>query len=171
MAEMLDVVDQSDNVVGQADRKECHKNFLRHRAVQIFVFDPAGSIFVQKRSRKKDVFPGLYEVSCSGHVHAGEAYTQAAVRELAEELGVTHREHELKELFTLKLSAKPEHEFIKQYILRCECVGRLQKEEVESGEFIAWEDLLVRVTSDPTQFTPATVAAIERYETLDYKER
>ncbi len=165
MEEVLDVVDNQDNVIGQATRKECHKQFLRHRTVQILVFDMQGRIFVQKRSRKKDVFPGLYEASCSGHVQAGEAYRQAAVRELAEELGITHQEHELKELFTFKLRAKPENEIITQFSLRCTCVGQLQKEEVESGEFIDWDELVQRIEKNPRQFTPGFVAAFERYET------
>ena len=164
MKEVLDVIDVNDNVIGQAERGECHKNFLRHRAVQIFVFDPQGRIFVQKRSRKKDVFPGLFEASCSGHVQAGEAYRQAAARELAEELGITHAEHELKELFTFKLRAKPEHECITQYSLQCECVGELQKEEVESGEFLDWNEMIERVEDAPGAFTPGFVAALERYE-------
>ena len=164
MQEILDVIDANDNVIGQAARTECHKDFLRHRAVQIFVFDLQGRIFVQKRTKTKDAFPGLYEASCSGHVQAGEAYRQAAVRELAEELGISHTEHELKELFTFKLRAKPEHEVIKQFSLKCECVGELQKEEVESGKFMTWEEFLRRVEIQPKKFTPGCVAAIELYQ-------
>jgi len=167
--EVLDIVDANDEVIGQADREECHANFLRHRAIQVFVFDPKGKIFVQKRSRKKDVFPGLFEASCSGHVQAGEAYRQAAVRELAEELGITHTEHELKELFTFKLNAKPEHEIVKQYSVQCDCIGKLQKEEVESGTFMTWESLVGKMEKNPRQFTPACVAAVERNETAGYR--
>ena len=164
MEEMLDVIDNRDEVIGEATRAECHNDFLRHRAVQVFVFDMNGRIFVQKRTKTKDVFPGLYEASCSGHVQAGEAYSQAAVRELAEELGITHQEHELKKVAIFKLRASPENEIITQYVLQCKCVGTLQKEEVESGEFVEWNEFLERVESDPKQFTPATVAALERYE-------
>ncbi len=171
MKEVLDVVDANDNVVGQATREECHKQFLRHRAVQIFVFDLNGNIFVQKRSKKKDVFPSMYEASCSGHVQTGEAYRQAAVRELAEELGITHQEHELKELFTFKLQAKPEHEIILQFSLQCKCVGTLHKEEVESGTLMTWDEMLQRVEHQPKQFTPSFIAALERYETDRYRQK
>ncbi len=164
MEEMLDVIDNRDEVLGEATRQECHEEFLRHRAVQIFVFDPQGRIFVQKRTKTKDVFPGLYEASCSGHVQAGEAYSQAAVRELAEELGITHQEHELKKLFIFKFRASPENEIVQQFSVQCDCVGKLQPEEVESGEFIEWNEFLSRVEANPKQFTPGTIAAVERYE-------
>ena len=164
MEEMLDVIDNRDETVGEATRTECHRDFLRHRVVQVFVFDPEGRIFVQKRTKTKDVFPGLYEASCSGHVQAGEAYAQAATRELAEELGITHQEHELKKIATFKLRASPENEIVQQFLLQCTCVGKLQKEEVESGEFVEWNEFLERVEANPKQFTPGTIAALERYE-------
>ena len=162
--EMLDVVDENDEVIGQSERAECHQQMLRHRSVQIFVFNPEGKIFVAKRSKQKDVFPGFLEASCSGHVQAGEAYRQAAVRELAEELSVTHKEHDIKELFTFKLRAEPEHLIVKQFSVQCECVGELQKEEVESGQFMTWEDFVSRLEKNPKRFTPACAAAVEKYE-------
>ncbi len=55
--EMFDVVDERDAVLRQASRHEVHKNGWRHRAVHIFVFNRAGELFLQKRSRWKDVHP------------------------------------------------------------------------------------------------------------------
>lgn len=167
---MLDVIDNRDEVIGEATREECHRDFLRHRAVQIFVFDMNGRIFVQKRTKTKDAFPGLYEASCSGHVQAGESYLQAAVRELAEELGITHQEHELKQLFVFKFRANPENEIVKQFSLQCACVGKLQQEEVESGEFMTWDELLDRVQKHPGRFTPGFIAALERYEPAQHRQ-
>ncbi len=64
------------------------KGLASPRSATIFVFNAAGQIFLQKRSMKKDVSPGLWTVSCSGHVDAGEDYDTAARRELGEELGL-----------------------------------------------------------------------------------
>src|SRR5580658_3200257 len=86
--EFFDVVDERDAVVGRASRREVHAHRLMHRAVHVLVFDDTGRVFLQKRSMKKDIAPGLWDSSCSGHVDSGESYDVAAVREFAEELGV-----------------------------------------------------------------------------------
>lgn len=86
--EYFDVVDESDRPVRRATRREVHANGWLHRAVHILVFNASGELFLQKRSLRKDVSPGLWTVSCSGHVDAGEDYDTAAQRELGEELGL-----------------------------------------------------------------------------------
>jgi len=45
---------------------------------------------VHQRSYSKDVCPGLWDIAVGGVVASGENYDTAAVRELAEEVGVTH---------------------------------------------------------------------------------
>jgi len=86
--EWFDVVNARDEVIRRATRREVHATGLWHRAVHVLVFDAAGRVFLQKRSMKKDLSPGLWDSSCSGHLDAGEDYDAAAVRELSEELGV-----------------------------------------------------------------------------------
>lgn len=42
----------------------------------------------QKRSDKVDRYPGDYDVSAGGHINLGESLTDAAIREMHEEIGV-----------------------------------------------------------------------------------
>ena len=86
--EIFDVVNEQDEVVGQALRREVHARGLWHRAVHVLVFNRKGEIFLQKRSLKKDNHPGVWDSSTSGHVDSGEDYDTAAVRELREEIGL-----------------------------------------------------------------------------------
>src|SRR5271170_3191443 len=86
--EIFDVVDERDEVVGQAPRREVHARGLLHRAVHVLVFASDGRVFLQKRSLTKDTFPGAWDSSASGHVDSGEDYDACAVRELREELGL-----------------------------------------------------------------------------------
>jgi 16S rRNA (adenine1518-N6/adenine1519-N6)-dimethyltransferase len=86
--EMFDVVDENDEVTGQETRGEVHARKLMHRAVHVFVFNKRGDLLLQQRSMLKDVHPGVWDSSVSGHLDAGEDYAQAAVRELDEEMGI-----------------------------------------------------------------------------------
>ena len=87
--EMFDVVNEQNEVIGQATRPEVHAKKLLHRAVHILVFNKNRDCLLQKRSAFKDCHPGLWDSSAAGHVDAGEEPEVAALRELEEELGMT----------------------------------------------------------------------------------
>src|ERR1044071_3578361 len=86
--EIFDVVNERDEVTGQAPRGRVHREGLKHRAVHVLVFNRRGEVFLQKRSMKKDTFPGAWDSSASGHLNSGEDYDTCAVRELFEEIGL-----------------------------------------------------------------------------------
>lgn len=87
--EIFDVVDEDDNVVGQARRGEVHKDKnLLHRSIGVAVFNHRGELFLQQRSATKDTYPLCWTISCSGHVNSGESYDETVRRELKEELGI-----------------------------------------------------------------------------------
>lgn len=86
--ELLDVVDPSGNVIGQATRERVHREGLLHRAVHALVWHPDGRILLQKRSASKACCPGLWDTSVGGHVGSGEDVLDAVLRECREELGI-----------------------------------------------------------------------------------
>ena len=88
--ELVDVVDEDDHVIGVVTRAEMRSQRLRHRAVFIAVQHSDGRLLVHQRSFSKDVCPGLWDIAVGGVVASGETYDAAAVRELAEEVGVTN---------------------------------------------------------------------------------
>jgi isopentenyldiphosphate isomerase len=87
--EWIDLVDDQDLVVGRVTRLQMREKNLWHRSVAILCQNSRGEIYVHRRTPTKDVFPGLYDVTVGGVVGAGESYDAAAVRELAEELGIS----------------------------------------------------------------------------------
>ena len=87
--EKVDLVDEQDAVIGAASLSDCLERGLLHRSVAVLVSRSSGSIVLQKRSKKDLWNPGLWTISCTGHVKMGESYRQAAARELSEELGLT----------------------------------------------------------------------------------
>ena len=59
--EIFDIVNERDEVIGQAPRHEVHARGLRHRAVHVLVFNARGEVFLQKRSMKKDSAAGKWD--------------------------------------------------------------------------------------------------------------
>lgn len=48
-AELFDLVDDEDNVIGREKRSVCHAKGLLHRAVYCWVFNGQGQLLVQRR--------------------------------------------------------------------------------------------------------------------------
>ncbi|MDG6985342.1 MAG: NUDIX domain-containing protein [Nitrososphaerota archaeon] len=86
--EVVDLVDAEDRVVGAATLGECLEKGLLHRAVAVMVSRMDGKVVLQQRSKKDSWHPGMWTLSCTGHVKKGESYATAASRELEEEIGV-----------------------------------------------------------------------------------
>jgi len=86
--ELVDVVDENDCVIGRVARSEMRQRRLLHRCVYILLFDSSGRLFVHKRTKTKDVYPGWWDVAVGGVVAAGEDYDRAAHREFEEEVGL-----------------------------------------------------------------------------------
>jgi isopentenyl-diphosphate delta-isomerase type 1 len=87
-AEYLDVVNEDNQVTGQASRQVIHASGWWHRGVHVFLFTPDGKLLVQKRGRAQDTYPGALDCSVSEHLKVGETYRAAALRGLREELGL-----------------------------------------------------------------------------------
>jgi isopentenyldiphosphate isomerase len=88
MNELVDVLDDDGRVVGVATRAEVRAGNLWHRTVFVAVVTPADEVAVHRRADWKDIWPSRWDVCFGGVVAAGEGWTDAAVRELAEEAGV-----------------------------------------------------------------------------------
>ncbi len=161
MSEWLDVVNEKDEVIEKAAREECHRKKLMHRAIKIFILNPKGELFIQKRSAQKDVYPGYYEGSLSGHVMSGETYEEAAQRELKEEVGISA---ELKKTAKFNLLSGREVAVFTLFLL--ENYGgqiKLNHEEAESGKFESLEKIHRDIAGKKKKFTPGFVKAFEMY--------
>jgi len=154
--ELFDVVDLDDRVVSQAARGEVHARKWLHRAVHVLVHDANGHLFLQRRSLKKDTFPGCWDSSCSGHVDAGEDYVSAARRELGEELGWHDASLPLRPLLKLRASPETGFEFI-QIFLMGPLSGpfTLHPEEITEGRWLTPQELDTLIHENPDQVAGA----------------
>ncbi len=97
MEEIFDVVNENDEVIGRATRKEVHEKGLPHRAVVLF-FVKGENLILQRRSQRVAASKGALGVSVGGHVLQGEDYIDALIRECKEETGLAIQAQNLREL-------------------------------------------------------------------------
>lgn len=91
--ELVDLVDADDRVLEVVTRAEMRARgaTARHRACYVAVLTTARELVVHRRAEWKDVYPGWWDVCFGGVLGAGEAWDDAARRELREEAGVDAR--------------------------------------------------------------------------------
>lgn len=89
--ERFDIFDEHRVKTGTAARYEVHAKGLWHQTFHCWVLrrEAGGEwqILLQLRHQDKDTHPGKLDISCAGHLLAGEEPADG-VRELAEELGL-----------------------------------------------------------------------------------
>ena len=98
----IEIVDENNNVKDMVPEQEMRDRVLLHRACSVVVITSDGRIYLPRRSKKKYLFSGCYELGASGVKEKGETPEECAKRELKEELGI--EKQKLKFLFEYKLS-------------------------------------------------------------------
>jgi isopentenyl-diphosphate delta-isomerase type 1 len=154
--EIFDVVNDHDEVIGKLSRKEVHRQNLKHRAVHVLIFNSKGEIFLQKRSMRKDNFPGTWDSSAAGHLDSGEGYDACALREVKEELG--HQMTVVPErIMRIEACDETGQEFVWVYRYRCEGPFNLCPEEVESGDWFRPKAVSEWIKETPQDFAPSLI--------------
>ena len=161
--ETVQIVNEENTEIAAVSRRIMREQQLIHRACYILVFNQAGDLFVQKRTKTKDVYPGYYDVAAGGVVLAGESYEESAERELAEELGIEGVE--LTPCFDNYFEDTTNKVWGR--VFRCKHEGpfTLQKEEIESGGFMNVTQILN--AADSQLFTPDGIDILRRLSLKD----
>eukprot|EP00243_Klebsormidium_subtile_P011774 TRINITY_DN6824_c0_g1_i1.p1 TRINITY_DN6824_c0_g1~~TRINITY_DN6824_c0_g1_i1.p1 ORF type:complete len:355 (-),score=35.99 TRINITY_DN6824_c0_g1_i1:396-1460(-) len=157
------IVDEDNNVVGEASRQDTVGKRLWGRGVYCLVQNRRGQLLVTQRTEEKDLYPGHLDVVVSGCVNVGEEYSDTIVRELCEELGLkTVDRKSLTPLFLFKWV----DEYCRiwgcgyHYVTDCETFD-LQVEEVQ---WCKWMDLdEVEELIQTARFTPVGLCVLRRF--------
>lgn len=88
MKEMLSIVSEEDEVIGEAERQDIHLQGLLHREIHVYFVTPNKEIIFQHRAKDKDTFPDLLDATVGGHVEIGMSYEETAIKETEEETGI-----------------------------------------------------------------------------------
>jgi 8-oxo-dGTP pyrophosphatase MutT (NUDIX family) len=173
--ELVDLYDPADpvgRVTGTAPRSLVRAQNLPHAATSVAVRDHDGRIYVHRRTDTKDVFPGAHDVWAGGVVGAGEDPTEAAQRELAEELGLTRAP--LRPLFVTWYADDHTtylaHVFETTYDEERDGPIRHQPEEVADGWWMTLAELDVKLADPSWPFVPDGRYCLNLYLSLDRSE-
>ena len=104
--EMIDLRDRDGKRTGEVkERTLVHRDGDLHGTAHVWLVRyradrGSADVLLQKRSADKDSFPGYYDISSAGHIPAGQDFSESAVRELKEELGIPASLEELHFLFS-----------------------------------------------------------------------
>lgn len=144
--EYFPLIDEQGHVVGRATRKYCHGGSMAlHSVVHLHVFDRQGRLYLQKRSMKKDIAPGLWDTSVGGHVDYGESLLEAVKREAREELGVNSEQltvnSGLRFLFQYIWQSSRERELVTAFAITYEGELHPDHDEVDEGRFWTLDEL------------------------------
>ncbi|MFC6146596.1 NUDIX hydrolase [Corynebacterium nasicanis] len=89
MSELWDLLDDERQPLGRsADRAAGLRAGELHVVVHVCLFNRHGQMLIQRRTDTKPDWPGLWDFSVGGSVHAGETSRAGALREVREELGL-----------------------------------------------------------------------------------
>jgi len=148
MTEFLEVIDEKNNVLCLAPRRQCHEQGLLHKAVHVHVFDEKGRLYLQKRGATTDRFPLYWDSSCAGHVSPGEPLEKAAERELEEELGLRGKLVKKMDLrWRLKYENLVENEFIRVYYFTTGKQPKPREGELAGGKWVTEQELTQMIQS------------------------
>lgn len=146
--EYFDILDENGNKTGKIKlRSEVHRDGDWHKAVHIWILNDDGDVLLQRRCPTKDSNPNMLDISCAGHLSAGDDSLLAALRELKEELNLDVKQEELTFIKTLKKSSRYTETFINNeindlYILRTNKKiedMKFQKDEISEIFFVSYK--------------------------------
>ena len=147
--EFLEVYSPEGTKTGQKKSKsDIHRKGLFHSTVHVWIITEEGNILIQKRSKKKELNPGVWDVSVAGHIKFNENIKKAAKRETLEETGININTKDLLKIGVYRsINIHPtaiDKEFFHTYILKIDKNSinlDYKNNEVDDLKFISIEEM------------------------------
>ena len=155
MAELWDVIDEEGNKTGRViERGDELREGEYMMSVHIYLCNLQGEYLLQKRSMKKTLLPGVWDVT-GGAVISGEDGCEAALREVYEEIGIKLEKKNLFHINTIRRERNiADIWFAVADFKLSDCI--LQEDEVDEIRFVS-----------PYELEKVLIDAVHRKE--DYK--
>ncbi len=141
--ELLDIVNERDEIIGQQSRSDVYKNQLTNfRVVNAFIQNSKGQLWIPRRSSSKRIFPLCLDASMGGHVSAGESYFDALKRELMEELRIDLVETSYQELGALTPHQHGMSAFMRVFLIKSDRVPNYNEDDFIEYYWLFPEEIL-----------------------------
>lgn len=155
MDELITILDSQGNNTGEIELKSyAHRMGLFHATVHIWLYTKDGEILIQKRGKNKDIHPLLWDVSVAGHIGAGEEIKLAAIREIAEEIGLDIKEKELEKIGVFKSVHEHHEDLIDSefhHTFICELQSPLKQLKKQDSEVAALDLIFIDKFQEETE--------------------
>jgi isopentenyl-diphosphate delta-isomerase len=150
------LVDQRDEVIGEASKLQAHERGMLHRAFSIFVFNSQRKMLVQRRALDKYHCGGLWANTCCSHPAPRESLDAAVHRRLQEEMGFDcDLEHLGRFMYRATFeNGLIEHEIDHVYEGVFDGVVAPNPAEVMDYDWLSLAELQRRIEDDPQAYTP-----------------
>lgn len=166
MSAPIQIVDKNDQPLGAATRQEAWAKGLIHRVVRVMIEDGHGNLLLQHRHPNKDTYPDCWDNSVAGHVDAGESYSEAAKREMQEELGL--EDLPLQEIGYYYVDSEwhglKKQQFCRTYkAITTETPAKLEPGKIDAVRWFSIEEAKQLVREHPEQVSDGLRQVIERF--------
>lgn len=163
---VVDVVDLSDRVIGSSYRADVVSSGLNFRTAHCLVFNEEGFILLQRLNDPLHRHRGLLGSSAATYVHQGEAYADAVVRALRDELSVVDPVPAM--LFVCPMQESKSTKFIGLFRV---CYGGKivpDSEHVSETVWMSLDDIREKVVVTPDEFTPTFRLLFSCFSTIEH---
>ena len=145
--EILDLVNENDQIIGQASRNEVSIDGVKnYRVINAFIKNKEGRLWIPRRTAKKRIFPLALDMSVGGHVERGESYLQGFERELFEEVNIKLEDVEYTEMLYLNPYKCDISSFMKVYEIYLDYTPDYNKSDFIESYWLMPEEVIERIT-------------------------
>jgi isopentenyl-diphosphate delta-isomerase len=147
----VDVVNELDETIGEAPRRQVLARALNFHTAHLFLFDDAGHLLLQQLGAKRERNPLAWGASVAAYPFAGETYEDAIRRRTYQELGVA-----IEPELVVKTEMQDENstKFVSLFTAPLTGDITLDRQHIEAIQFLPLAQVDAALRSSPEDFTP-----------------